>query len=162
MSGKNKKSSNDGTIATNRRARFDYEIIDTYEAGIMLTGSEVKSLRNVGVKLDDAHAQSTENGEIEIVNLHITEYKQSNNFEKHITNRKRKLLLHKREIKKILSSIAKDGLTAVPIKMYFNEKGIAKMLLGLAKGKRAVDKRNTIKDREWKVSQSRTLKNYNN
>ena len=162
MASKNKKNKvKDNTIATNNRARFDYEILDTYEAGIQLVGTEVKALRNGAVKLDDAHAQECSNG-IEIVNLYIPEYTKAGPRNQHSTKRARKLLLHKREINKILGSIAKQGMTAVPLKMYFNDKGLAKMLLGLGKGKKDFDKRAVIKEREWNISKNRILKDYNN
>ena len=155
------KSNNDGVIANNRRAKFDYEISDTFEAGLSLLGSEVKSLRNQGVKLDDAHAQITEKNELEIVNLHIGEYKNANKMATHKENRPRKLLLHRREINKIATAISRNGMTVVPLKMYFNDAGRVKMLIGIGKGKRNVDKRGSIKDREWKIQKQRTFKNFN-
>ena len=160
MASKKKTKVTDGTIANNRRAKFDYEILDTFEAGIALVGTEVKALRNGAVKLDDAHAQECSDG-IEIVNLYIPEYTKAGPQQQHSTKRARKLLLHKREINKILGSIAKEGMTAVPLKMYFNDRGLAKMLLGLGKGKRTVDKRATIKEREWNIDKQRIMKEYN-
>ena len=157
----NDKNNNEKIIANNRRAKFDYEIIETYEAGICLTGSEVKSLRTSSVKLDDAHAQFTKNNELEIVNLHINEYKNNAKISVHKENRPRKLLLHRREINKIISKISKDGLSAIPLKLYFNQKGLVKLLLGIGRGKRNVDKRDSIKDREWKINKQRTFKNFN-
>ncbi|MGB1361101.1 MAG: SsrA-binding protein SmpB [Alphaproteobacteria bacterium] len=156
-----KKQTNDGLIANNRRAKFDYEITDTYEAGVMLVGSEVKSLRLSSVKLDDAHVQATSEDELEIVNLHINEYNNANKLGGHKPKRARKLLLHRREINKIISGLAKNGYTAIPLKMYFNEKGIVKLLIGLGKGQRTVDKRQNIKDREWKIEKQRAFKDYN-
>ena len=156
-----KAGKKDSVIANNRRAKFDYEISETFEAGIALMGSEVKSLRTQGVKLDDAHAQITENGELEIVNLHIGEYKNANKMATHKENRPRKLLLHRREINKIAVGVSRNGMTAVPLKMYFNTKGMVKMLIGIGKGKRNVDKRGSIKDREWKIEKQRAFKNFN-
>jgi len=154
-------NNNEKVIANNRRAKFDYEIIETYETGIFLLGSEVKSLRLSSVKLDDAHAQFTNNNELEIVNLYISEYKSANKMATHKENRPRKLLLHRREINKIISRISKDGLTAIPLKLYFNQKGLVKMLLGIGRGKGNVDKRHSIKEREWKIAKQRTFKNFN-
>ena len=157
----NNENNNEKVIANNRRAKFDYEIIETYEAGICLLGSEVKSLRLNSIKLDDAHAQFTENNEIEIVNLHISEYKNTAKISIHKKNRPKKLLLHRREINKIISKISKDGLTAIPLKLYFNQKGLIKLLLGIGRGKKNIDKRHSIKDREWKINKQRTFKNFN-
>lgn len=166
MAKKSTKTS-DGAIATNRRVRYDYEILDTYEAGISLLGSEVKSLR-VGhaVRIEDAHIQQmstahTDTLELEMVNLHIPEYKQANKFSGHLPLRPRKLLLHKREIRKILDHITRGGCTAIPLKMYFNKDGRIKVQIAVAKGKKTVDKRHAIKDREWNINKRRTLKNYN-
>ncbi len=167
MAKKQKKSVSDGTIATHRRARYDYDILSTYEAGVALVGSEVKALRSgYSIRIEDAHVQQvdmtrTAAVEIEMVNLHIPEYKQANRFSGHTPTRPRKLLLHKREIRKIIDTMTKGGCTAIPLKMYFNEDGRVKVLLGVAKGKKTVDKRQTIKDREWNIDKQRTLKNFN-
>ncbi len=167
MAKKPKKSISDGTIATNRRAKYDYEILDTYEAGIALVGSEVKALRSgYSIRIEESHIQQMDMGrthtvEIEIVNLHIPEYKQANRFNGHVPMRPRKVLLHKHEIRKIVDTMTKRGCTAIPLKIYFNEDGRVKLLFGVAKGKKTVDKRHTIKDREWNISKQRTLKNFN-
>lgn len=161
------KNISDGVIATNRRAKYDYEILDTYEAGIALVGSEVKALRmRYAIRIEESHIQQvdmtrTKTLEIEIVNLHIPEYKQANRFNGHTPTRPRKLLLHKREIRKVLDTITKGGCTAIPLKMYFNKDGRIKVLFGVAKGKKTVDKRRAIKDREWNINKQRTLKHYN-
>ena len=167
MAKKKTKTVSDGTIATNRRAKYDYQILDTYEAGIALVGSEVKALRSgYSIRIEESHIQQmdmtrTHTMEIEIVNLHIPEYRQANRFNGHVPVRPRKLLLHKREIRKIVDTITKGGCTAIPLKMYFNDDGRIKVLLGVAKGKKTVDKRQNIKDREWNISKQRTLKHYN-
>jgi len=151
-------SQNDNTkiISQNRRARFNYEIIETMEAGSVLAGSEVKSLRTSKVNISDTYA-APENDEIKIHNLFINEYK--NSSQKDINPRRiRKLLLHKREIKKIQGSIDQKGLTLIPLKLYFNSKGVAKMELAIAKGKKLYDKREAEKKRDWDRSKQRLLK----
>jgi len=151
-------SQNDNTkiISQNRRARFNYEIIETMEAGIVLAGSEVKSLRTSKVNISDTYA-APENDEIKIHNLFINEYK--NSSQKDINPRRiRKLLLHKREIKKIQGYIDQKGLTLIPLKLYFNSKGVAKMELAIAKGKKLYDKREAEKKRDWDRSKQRLLK----
>ena len=158
--GTKKKKGDSSLITQNRRARFDYEILTTYEAGIVLLGTEVKALRNGAIKLDDAHVQEVSHG-LEIVNLYIPEYNKAHSRQQHNTKRPRVLLLHKREIKKIASMLARDGLTMIPLKMFFNEKGFVKVLLGLGRGKKLVDRRQSIKSREWNIQQKRVLKNYN-
>jgi len=151
-------SQNDNTkiISQNRRARFNYEIVETMEAGIVLAGSEVKSLRTSKVNISDTYA-APENDEIKIHNLFITEYKNSSQKDTN-PRRIRKLLLHKREIKKIQGSIDQKGLTLIPLKLYFNSKGVAKMELAIAKGKKLYDKREAEKKRDWDRSKQRLLK----
>ena len=157
MASKKKKSSSDHrSIAENRRARFDYEIIETFEAGIMLEGTEVKSLRTGKANIADSYA-SDEGGEIFLINGYIPEYLQAGRFN-HESRRPRKLLLHAREIKKLIGSINRDGLTMVPLKLYFNERGIAKLQIALAKGKKLHDKRQTQKDRDWNRQKTRLLR----
>ena len=151
-----KKSPSQRSIAENRRARFDYEIMDTFEAGIVLQGSEVKSLRTGKANIADSYA-SNEGGEIYLINGYIPEYTQAGRFN-HETRRPRKLLLHAREIKKLIGSIQRDGLTLVPLRLYFNERGIAKLQIALAKGKKLHDKRQTQKDRDWNRQKSRLLR----
>ncbi len=142
--------------AENRKARRNYFIDETLEAGIVLVGTEVKSLRLGRGDITESYA-TAEGGEIYLVNAHIPEYAAGNRFN-HEPRRRRKLLLHKREIKKLHDQIARKGGTAVPLRLYFNERGIAKVLLGLARGKRQYDKRATVKERDWKRQQQRLMK----
>lgn len=131
----------------NRRARHDYEILETYEAGMALKGTEVKSIRIGRANLQDSYARITD-GEIEIVNLHISPYDQGNQFN-HEPRRPRKLLLHKREIMRLFGLTREKGLTLVPLKIYFKN-GLAKVLIGLAKGKKSYDKKDAIAERDAK------------
>jgi len=143
-------------VAQNRRARFDYEIIETLEVGIMLTGSEVKSLRLGTSSINESFAGEM-NGEIFLFNANIPEYSQANRFN-HEPKRPRKLLMRKRQLSKFLTAIQRKGLTLVPLKLYFNAKGRAKVELGLGRGKRTVDKRDTIKERDWQRDKARLLR----
>ena len=141
-----KKKNN--SIATNRRATYDYQIGDRFEAGVVLKGSEVKSLRNN--RADISHAFiSNENGEIFIKNLSIPQYL-SSGILNHEVSRSRKLLFKKKEIKKMLGNINKKGMSLVPLKIYFSNKGFAKILIAIGKGKKKYDKRQTKKEKEWK------------
>ncbi len=144
------------TIATNKKARFDYTIVENIEAGIALVGTEVKSLRQGKVNLRDSHA-TMDGNEVWLLNVHIDEYTQGNQFN-HRPLRPRKLLLKRREIKKLMGSITAKGMTLVPLSMYFNEKGYVKVDLGLAAGKKKYEKREAIKERDWKRDQERALK----
>ncbi|HKG75592.1 MAG TPA: SsrA-binding protein SmpB [Aestuariivirgaceae bacterium] len=143
-------------IADNRRARFDYEIIDTYEAGIQLQGPEVKSLRAGRSSLSDSYA-TVERGELFLINAYIPEYREANRFN-HETRRPRKLLLHRREIEKLANAVQREGLTIVPLKLFFNPRGRAKVDLALARGKRAHDKREAQKERSWQRDRQRLLR----
>ena len=143
-------------VADNRRARFDYEILDTFEAGLMLLGSEVKSLRQGRASLADSYA-SVEGGELWLVNSHIPEFKQANRLN-HEPRRPRKLLLNKREINRLTGGIQREGLTIVPLKVYFNDRGRAKAEIALARGKKLHDKRETEKQRSWDRERSRLLR----
>jgi SsrA-binding protein len=143
-------------IADNRRARFDYEIIDTYEAGIQLQGPEVKSLRAGRSSLSDSYA-TVERGELFLINAYIPEYREANRFN-HETRRPRKLLLHRKEIEKLANAVQREGLTIVPLKLFFNPRGRAKVDLALARGKRAHDKRQTQKERSWQRERQRLLR----
>jgi len=145
-----------GNVAQNRKARHNYAIEDTFEAGIMLTGSEVKSLRLGRCTLVEAFAQP-EDGELYLINAHIPAYEGASHFQ-HDENRKRKLLLHRKEIDKLMAAIGRRGMTVVPLSLYFNDRGKAKVQLGLAKGKNAVDRRDDIKKREWQREQSRLMR----
>ena len=129
----------------NRKAKFDYELLDTFEAGIVLTGTEIKSIRNGSANLKDSYA-IIKNNEAYLLNMHISEYKQGNQFN-HDETRTRKLLLHKNEIKKINDKISIKGLTLVPVKLYFL-KGKAKIQLAIARGKHTYDKKENIKQRD--------------
>ena len=142
--------------ADNRRARFNYEIGETFEAGIQLTGTEVKSLRAGKATIAESYA-AAKDGEMWLVNAYIPEYLQANRFN-HETKRPRKLLLHKREIDKLTGAVERQGLTIVPLKLYFNERGRAKVELALARGKKLHDKRETEKQRTWNREKSRLLR----
>ena len=143
-------------VAENRKARFNYAIGDTIEAGIMLTGTEVKSIRNGKATIAESYADSKE-GEIWLVNANIPEYLQANRFN-HEPKRRRKLLLHKKQIGRLIGAIEREGMTLIPLKLYFNEKGRAKLELALAKGKKLHDKRETEKERDWNREKGRLLR----
>lgn len=143
-------------VAQNRRARFDYFIEDTMEAGLMLTGSEVKSLRDGKASIVESYA-TEENGEIWLINAHIPEYPGAKHFG-HAPRRHRKVLLHKREMERLSGQIKREGVTLIPMEVYFNERGIAKLALGLARGKKKVDKRETIKERDWQRDKARLMR----
>jgi SsrA-binding protein len=143
-------------IAQNRKARRDYVIEETLEAGIMLMGSEVKALRAGGSNINDAYSR-VDGGELWLVNAHIPEYKFANR-EGHEARRPRKLLLHKRQLDKILGAIQREGATAVPLSLYFNERGIAKLELGIARGRRAYEKRELEKKRDWQRDKARLMR----
>jgi SsrA-binding protein len=143
-------------VAENRKARYNYEIMDTFEAGLMLTGTEVKALREGKANIAESYA-SDEGNEIWLINSHLPEYLQANRFN-HEPRRRRKLLLSKREISRLRVAINREGMTLVPLKIYFNEKGRAKLELALAKGKKLHDKRETEKERDWNRQKSRLMK----
>ena len=143
-------------VITNQKARHEFFILETYEAGIVLKGTEVKSLRNGDANLNDAYAL-VKNGEVWILNMHISPYEQGNIYN-HDPERKRRLLLHKREIDRLAVRVEEKGLTLIPLRVYFNARGIAKCQLGVAKGKRQADKRETIKKRDWQREQARLLR----
>lgn len=141
--------------AHNRRARHNYEIGDTLEAGIVLTGSEVKSLREGRATIAESYAKA-EHGEIWLINAHIPEYKQAGPFN-HEPTRPRKLLLKNREIAKLIGATERAGMSLVPMKLYFNNRGVAKLEIGLGKGKKHYDKRETEKNRDWNMQKARLL-----
>lgn len=143
-------------IAENRRARFDYLIEDTMEAGIQLLGTEVKSLRGGRANIAESYA-SAEKGELWLINATIPEYPPAGQFN-HEPRRPRKLLVRGRELKRLVGAVEREGRTLAPLKLYFNDRGIAKIEIALAKGKKAHDKREASKDRDWKRQQSRLLK----
>jgi SsrA-binding protein len=142
--------------AQNRKARHNYFIDSTLEAGIMLLGTEVKSLRTGQASLNDAYA-GEKDGELFLINSHIPEYAAANRFN-HEPRRPRKLLLNRRELDRILGAIRREGMTAVPLSLYFNERGRAKVELGLAHGKKKHEKRETEKKREWQREKGRLLR----
>ena len=145
-------------VATNRKARHDYQIIETYEAGMELKGNEVKSLRTEGCTLNDSFAR-IERGELFLYNVHIPEFEKSSFF-KTEPKRTRRLLVHKKEIKKLTGFITQRGLTLIPIKVYFNEKGRAKVEIALARGKHTFDKRKKLKDDITERETQRVLKRF--
>lgn len=143
-------------IADNRKARFDYHIIDEFEAGIVLLGSEVKSIREGKVNIADAYVIEKD-GDLYLYNAHIAEYKGANIFN-HEPKRMRKLLLHRREINKLMGQMKIKGMTIVPLKLYFNNRNYVKLQIATAKGKHNYDKRQAIKEREWNREKARILK----
>lgn len=145
-----------GLIAQNKRARYDYEIIEEIEAGLILTGTEVKSLRHGRAQINEAHAGEKE-GAIYLFNANIAQYKQGN-IHNHEERRPRKCLLKTRQINKLINAAGAKGMTIVPIKLYFNSRGLAKVLLGLGKGKKAYEKRDTIKKRDWERQKASLLR----
>jgi SsrA-binding protein len=152
------KKKDDGTkiIADNRKARHAYAIDSVLEAGIVLTGSEVKSLRNGKATIAESYAHAKD-GEIFLVNSYIPEYTQASRFN-HEPRRQRKLLVHKREAGKLAAAIQREGMTLIPLRLYFNPKGIAKIELGIAKGKKLHDKRETEKQRDWQRDKARLMR----
>ena len=149
----------DRYVAQNRRARHDYLIEDTLEAGVVLQGTEVKVLRQGQASIAEAYADES-GGELFLVNANIPEYKQSAHFN-HQPRQPRKLLLHRRQMNRLLGAIRREGMTVVPLSIYFNERGRAKVELGLARGKRKVDKRQAEKQRDWQRSRARILRESN-
>ena len=141
----------------NKRARFEFEILDQYIAGIVLTGTEIKSIRNSKASIAESFCEFNENEELFAVNMYIEEYAFGTRFN-HQPRGSRKLLLNKKELKKLNKEIKKSGLTIVPLKLYINDKGFAKMLIALARGKKLYDKRETIKDRDNKRNLDRVKK----
>jgi SsrA-binding protein len=152
------KKKDDGTkvIADNRKARFAYAIDDTLEAGLMLTGSEVKSLRTGKATIAESYAHAKD-GELFLVNAYIPEYTQASRFN-HEPKRTRKLLVHKKEANRLSMAIRREGMTLIPLRLYFNPKGIAKIQLGVAKGKKLHDKRETEKQRDWQRDKARLMR----
>src|ERR1700760_3764442 len=154
------KKKDDGTkvVADNRKARYAYAIDETLEAGIMLVGSEVKSLGSGKSTITESYAYANKSGELFLVNAYIPEYTQASRFN-HEPKRQRKLLVHKREAAKLAAAIQREGMTLIPLKLYFKPKGIAKVELGIAKGKKLHDKRDTEKKRDWARDKARLLRN---
>ena len=143
-------------VAQNRRARHDYFIEDTLEAGIILLGSEVKSLREGKASIGEAFA-TEQGGELFLINAYIPEYSGANRFN-HEPKRPRKLLVHRREMGKLLGAVGREGMTLVPLDIHFTPRGIAKVLIGVAKGKRKGDKRETVKERDWQRDKARLMR----
>lgn len=157
MAGKgNKKPVFGSPTIHNRRARYDYQILEEFEAGIVLTGTEVKSLRKGEANINDAFA-SEAGEEMWLFNAYIAEYEGGNRFN-HETRRQRKLLLSRKEINKIMGRVKAKGVTVVPLSLFFNSRGYAKVKIGLATGKKEYEKRDSIKDREWEREKARVTK----
>jgi len=143
-------------VADNRKARFNYEIIDTYEAGIALTGTEVKALRTGKATIGESYAGPS-GEEFFLFNAYIPEYLQANRFN-HEPRRPRRLLLHRKQINKLLGATQREGFTVIPLKIYFNDRGRAKVELGLGRGKKLHDKRETEKERSWNREKARLMR----
>jgi len=142
----------------NKRAKFEYVLMDQFSAGIVLTGTEIKSIRDNKASISDSFCEFNDSGELFVVNMFIDEYTHGNQYN-HKTKSQRKLLLNKKELKKLLKEVKNTGLTIVPLKLFINEKGYAKIIISLAKGKKLYDKRQAIKSRENKVQLDRLKKN---
>ncbi len=151
-----KKEPRAKAVAENRRARFNYEIGEVIEAGIVLTGSEVKSLRRGKATIAESYADARD-GEIWLINSNIPEYLQAHRYN-HLPKRPRKLLLHQRQIEKLAGAVDRDGMTIVPLKVYFNDRGRAKIEIAIAKGKKLHDKRETDKKRSWERERGRLMR----
>jgi SsrA-binding protein len=151
-----KESDNRRVVAHNRKARFHYEIGEAFEAGIALAGTEVKSLRNGKANIAESYGDAR-GGEIWLINANIPEYRQASRFN-HEPKRPRKLLLHKRQINKLIGAVEREGMTIVPLKLYFNPRGRAKIEIALAKGKKLHDKRETVKKRDWQRERGRLMR----
>jgi SsrA-binding protein len=155
MSAKNKAPAK-RNVAENRRARYEYAIGDKIEAGIVLTGTEVKALREGKANIAESYA-SPEDGGIWLINANIPEYS-AGNRENHEPKRRRKLLLHKREIARLAQAVERKGMTLTPLRLYFNDRGVAKLELGIAEGKKLHDKRETEKKRDWQRQKARLMR----
>ncbi len=152
-------ASKDGqqVVADNRKARHDYFIEENYEAGLALKGSEIKSIRAGRINLRGGYAR-IQDGEVWLYDVHISPYDQSGKYYNHEPTRPRKLLLHRREIDRLISAVTREGMTIVPLKMFFNDKGRAKVEVALAKGKKLHDKRETEKKRDWDREKGRLMR----
>ncbi len=158
MSSKKKKAGEAGRkiVADNRKARFNFAFEEIFEAGIELVGTEVKSLREGKTSLGESYA-TIDNDELYLINCHIPEYSQASRFN-HEPKRTRRLLMHRREIDRLAGAVQREGMTIVPLKLYFNDRGIAKLELALARGKKLHDKRQTEKDRTWQRDKARVMR----
>ena len=154
-----KDESNHRIVSDNRRARYNYEIGDVYEAGLVLTGTEVKSLRTGKATIAESYA-SAEKGELFLINATIPEYGHGNRFN-HEPKRPRKILMKAREIARLTQGVEREGMTLVPLRVYFNDKGRAKLTLAIARGKKLHDKRATEKERDWNREKSRVMRDKN-
>ena len=143
----------------NKKARFSYDLLDTYTAGIVLTGTEIKSIRASKASIAESFCEFNDSGELFVINMTVQEYDHGNHFN-HRPKAERKLLLNKKELRKLEKEVKKTGLTIIPTKLFINEKGFAKLKIALAKGKKLFDKRETIKDRENKRNLDRIKKNF--
>lgn len=157
MAAKKKKKEKNGLIAENRRARYEFALEETYEAGIQLTGTEVKSLREGQANIAESYV-SPENGEIMLINANIPEYQQAGPFYQHEPRRPRRLLLHKKEIAKIAQAVDRQGMTMVPLRLYFNDRGLVKLQIAVAQGKKLHDKRDTERKRDWNRQKQRIMR----
>jgi SsrA-binding protein len=144
-------------VAENRKARHEFFLTDTWEAGIMLTGTEVKSLRKGQANIAESYASFEDDG-LYLINSYIPEYNQAGRFFQHEPRRKRRLLLHKAEMAKLFQAVERKGMTIVPVEMYFNAKGLAKLKLSLAEGKKLTDKRQDAAKRDWKRQKARIMR----
>lgn len=145
----------------NKKARFEYELLDTYTAGIVLGGTEIKSIRESKASISESFCEFNDRGELFIINMQIDEYSHASHYN-HKPKAERKLLLNKQELKKLNKEVAASGLTIVPLNLFLNDRGLAKINIALAKGKKLYDKRNTIKDRDNKRDLDRVKKSFNN
>jgi len=143
-------------VAENRKARHEFFIDETFEAGLVLTGTEVKSLRQGRANIAESYA-AAEGDELWLINAHIPEYSAGNRFN-HAPRRRRKLLMRRREINRLAGAVQKEGMTLVPLRIFFNARGLAKLQLGLAKGKKLHDKRATQRDRDWQRQKARLMR----
>ena len=151
-----KKGASRKVVAENRKARRNYEIEETFEAGLMLSGTEVKSLRSGKANIAESYA-SDEKGELFLINAYIPEYAEASRFN-HAPRRPRKLLLHRKEIHKLMIAIQREGMTLVPLRLYFNDRGIAKLELALGKGRKLHDKRQAERKRDWDRQKARLMR----
>lgn len=157
---KKTKQSASSTVTLNRKARYEYTIEEEFEAGLVLTGTEVKSLRSGKSNIADAYAGPNREGEIWVHNLYIASYGPANRFN-HEERRPRKLLLHKKQISKLLGRLKVKGVTLIPLSLYFNARGLAKLKVGLATGKKLYEKRDAIKQRDWQRDKARIMREKN-
>ncbi len=146
-------------IANNKKANFLYNIMEKLEAGIVLNGEEVKSLRNGKASINEAYAE-TDKGELWLINSDISIYKDSSRFLKNDPKRARKLLIHRKEINRLQGKVEREGLTIIPLRLYFNKRGFVKLEIAIARGKKLFDKREDKKKRDWNRKKQRLLKNY--